>query len=165
MLLVVLIRSLVRVQEGKKGVVEREVLVEKVSYILVHQSHPVEVIGVLWYVVRTAPLQMQQARYGFLGSHKGRVACVRVGGALGGRGSQVIVLFVYGEALGLRPPNAPTEALNLLLHFGMLRSLSNALEVGLDLALKLQALTPRAALERILDDIAAELQRSQTYEY
>jgi hypothetical protein len=39
----------------------------------------------------------------------------------------------------------------------MLRALANALEVGLDLAFELQAVTPRAALEGFLDDITAEL--------
>jgi hypothetical protein len=38
----------------------------------------------------------------------------------------------------------------------MLASLADALEVRLDLALEFEALTPRAALEGVLDDIAAE---------
>lgn len=43
----------------------------------------------------------------------------------------------------------------------MLGSLPYALEVGLDLALELEAVTARAALEGVLYDIAAKLLRIQ----
>jgi hypothetical protein len=42
----------------------------------------------------------------------------------------------------------------------VLGSLPYALEVGFDLAFELEAVAPRAALERILDDITPQLMRS-----
>ena len=64
-------------------------------------------------------------------------------------------VLVRGEALGLGQLNGTAESLDLLLHLGVLGALADALEVGLDLAIKLEPVTPGAALEGFLDDIAS----------
>lgn len=59
--------------------------------------------------------------------------------------------------MGLGTIQVPSESINFLFHLGMLGALAYALEVGLDLALELEADAARAALEGVLYDIAAEL--------
>jgi hypothetical protein len=71
------------------------------------------------------------------------------------RGMEGLVILVEGEALGPGRLHSTTQSLDFLLHLGMLRTLADTLEVGLDLALQFEPVAPRAALEWFLDDIAA----------
>ena len=67
---------------------------------------------------------------------------------------------VVGVSVAAGAP-ATAELVDLLLHLGVLRALADALEVGLDLALELEPDAAGAALERVLHDIAAELDACQ----
>ena len=69
-------------------------------------------------------------------------------------------LVVLVESVALIPGrlDSTTQPLDFLLHLGMLGAFADTLEVGLDLALELEPVAPRAALKRILDDIAAKLE-------
>jgi hypothetical protein len=72
----------------------------------------------------------------------------------------VDVVVVFGDkALRLCAGDVAAEAINLLLHLGVLGAFADALEVGLDLALELEAVTPGATLEGLLHDITAQLLR------
>lgn len=82
---------------------------------------------------------------------------LRLHGGMDSRVECLIVLFDC-EALITGDIDGTTQPLNLLFHLGMLGTLANALEVGFDLALQLQPITPGAALEGVLDDIATQLE-------
>jgi hypothetical protein len=68
---------------------------------------------------------------------------------------RVYVIFLDDKALRLRALYGAAELVYLLLHFCMLGSFANTFEVGFDLAIELEAVAPRAALEGFLYDITA----------
>jgi hypothetical protein len=69
---------------------------------------------------------------------------------------RVYVLFLLNhEALGPGTLYGTPKLIDLFLHLRMLAALANPFEIGLNLALELQTVAPRAALERILYDIAS----------
>lgn len=68
-----------------------------------------------------------------------------------------LLLVVGDEAVSPRLLHGAAQFLDLPLHLGVLGPLPNTFEVRLDLALELEAVAPRTALERILYDIAAQL--------
>lgn len=68
-----------------------------------------------------------------------------------------LVILVESKALAPGELNSTAKPLNLFFHLGMLGPLADALEVGLDLALEFEPVAARATLERLLDDIAAQL--------
>jgi hypothetical protein len=78
--------------------------------------------------------------------------------ALGHGGIEVFV-FVDDVALGSGVGDVSSQAINLLLHFRMLAPLADTLKIGLNLALELEAIASRAALEGVLDNVASQLLR------
>lgn len=126
--------------------------------VLVSQTDILQLVRVMCHVVRAASLKMQQRRHGLVGPHERRIARVCVWSGLRRRRLKVIIVLFRGVALGFGLRHAATEAVDFLLHLGVLRSLSDTLEVGLDLAVQLQAPAARAALERFLHNIASQLQ-------
>lgn len=71
----------------------------------------------------------------------------------------VVVVFQY-KALRFRSVDVAPQAVNLLLHFGVLGALADSLEIGFDLAFELQTVAPRTALEGLLHDVAPQLYNS-----
>lgn len=140
--------------------VEGEELVEEVCDVFVGQAHAFELVGiVLEPIAATAALEVQQGRDGLVGAHERVVPVVAVVGRGLCNGGGDFVSVVHGIALSLCPGQVSAQSVNLPLHFGMLGALSHALKVGFDLAFELEADAARAALERVLDDIASELER------
>ena len=68
-----------------------------------------------------------------------------------------LLVVLHQKALGPGRIDGASQPLDLLFHLSMLAAFADALEVRLDLTLELETVTPRAALEGVLDDIAAEL--------
>lgn len=72
-------------------------------------------------------------------------------------GRRNLVAVVHRVALSLSAGQVSAQSVNLLFHFSMLGALSDALEVGFDLAIELEADAARAALKRVLDNITSQL--------
>lgn len=68
-----------------------------------------------------------------------------------------ILIFFVKVPLGLRSRYIPAQSINFLFHLGVLRTLPNAFEVGLNLALELEAIASRTTLERFLNNITPQL--------
>ena len=132
--------------------------VEELRDRVLGQAHCLELVSVPRHVVGAAALEVEEGRDGLVRAHEGGVARVGIGTCGHGR-LQVLVIFVADETLCLRPVQATAQPLNLFLHLGMLAPLANALEVGLDLAVQLEAVTSRAAVKRVLNDIAPQLEK------
>lgn len=67
------------------------------------------------------------------------------------------IFFFEDEALSLGRLDGTAQPLDLFFHLGVFGALPDTLEVGLDLAFELEAVTSGAALEGFLHHIAPEL--------
>ncbi len=134
--------------------VEGKELVEEVGDVLVSQANGLKLMGVVRQAVgASATLQMEEGIDSLVGDERGLAGMIVVGGGGGRRGHFVAV--IHGVSLGLRAVEVSSESVNFLFHLGVLGALANALEVGLDLALELEADAARAGLPGILYNIAA----------
>ena len=82
MLLIVLVRSLRRIEEWEERMVEREELVEEVSGILIGQLHTAKLVSDLGHVIRAPSLEMEERGDSLFGAHEGGIAGVSVWCAL-----------------------------------------------------------------------------------
>lgn len=142
--------------------VESKEFIEEIRHVLFGQLHVLKLMRIARDIVGATPLKVQERRDSFIRAHQGWIP--RVGMScmsicrIGLSDGRVDVFFLVGNvALCSCASDVAAQSFNLLLHFCVLRALTDALEVGLDLAIELQAVTPGATLEGILDDIASEL--------
>lgn len=141
--------------------IDVKILLEQRDDVLLSQMHVLKLVRKTGDVVGATPLQMQQRRDSLVRTHQGRIARMGIGSALCRWRMELVVIIFRGEALRFGKGDIATKAVDFLFHLRMLGSLSDALEVGLDLAIQLEALASRTALEGILDDIAPKLRTSQ----
>lgn len=72
----------------------------------------------------------------------------------------ILMVVLRGEALRLCSIEVATQPIDFLFHLGVLGSFTDALEIGLDFARELESVAPRAAPERVLDNVATKLSKS-----
>ena len=126
--------------------------------VLVSQANLLQLISVVSgsQAIGAPPLKRKKGGDGLIRPHERRVARMRID-AVGYWGLQLglkVFILIHGKALRLGLCYVTAQALDLLFHLGMFRSLPDPLEVGLYLAVKLQAIASRAALEWVLYNIA-----------
>lgn len=146
MLLKIEVGRLIWVEEREEAVVVGEEFLEKTIDVSLGQAHRLELISIVCSnTVGSAPLEREERIDSLVRPHQGGVPRMRIGAVGNGRLElrvlEVVIVF-HGIALSSGLCKVATQPVDLLLHLGMLGALADALEVGLYLALELEAVAP-----------------------